>query len=118
MSTKKKALHPTTSNTTLNQSPSDTGKLSILQVLHESTPQALPEPVPQALSEPVPQTLPEPVSQALPESIPQALPEPILQALPQSNARSGEEDEKPKLGFSVALVIFAFAFLVCQHSIT
>ena len=138
---KKRTLDPTTSSTTPKQSPSDIGESNIPQALPESIPQALPEPVPQAFPEsisqvllkPVPPALPEPVPQALPESIsqvflepvpqvlsqpipqasPQSIPQVLHQALHQSNARPGEEDEKPKLGFSVAIGIFAFAFLVC-----
>ena len=38
----------------------------------------------------------------------------IPQALPESSARSEEEDEKPKMSLSVAVAIFASAFLVCR----
>ena len=119
---KKRTLDPTTSSTTPNRPPSDTGESTIPQALPESIPQASPEPVPQPLIEYIPRGLPEHVPQALPESIPQAFPKSIPQVLRQawhqSNARPGEEDEKPKLGFSMAIGIFAFAFLVCGPPIS
>ena len=107
---KKRTSDATTSGTTSNQLPLDTGESDI--------PQALPESIPQALPESIPQALPESIPQALPESIPRDLPEAVPQALPQSNALSGEKNKKPQLCLSVALVTFASAFVVCRHPIS
>ena len=106
---KKQTSDATTSGTTSNQLPLDTGESDI--------PQALPESIPQALPESIPQALPESIPQALPKSIPRDLPEAVPQALPQSNALSGEKNKKPQLCLSVALVTFASAFVVCRHPI-